>query len=105
MTNVISDKSGYTADERDDFEKFGHPGKWFKIIEVGNGEDLICTGSNFGVGAVIITNTDTTLHLSGGGTLAGTVVGTNTLFEGSIERVQNGSSGVVYALVRNQRIR
>lgn len=105
MTQTISSRAQYKPSVANDFDKFGHPGKWKKVITVSTGQTLICTGSNYGAGAIIIGNTDTTVHLSEGGSLPGTAIGANTLFEGSIEKIVNGGSGVVYVLIRNQTIR
>lgn len=106
MAEIISSKAGYkTTETESDFSKYGHPGKWKESITVGNGETLVCTGSNFGAGAVLISNSDTTIYLSDGGSIPGTAIGTNTVFEGSIEKVENGASGLVYVLIRNQVIR
>lgn len=87
------------------FATYGHQGKWKGSITVSGGETLDCTGSNGGVGAVIIANSDTTIHLSGGGTVPGSALTTNTIHELAPSKIVNGGSGVVYALIKNHLIR
>jgi hypothetical protein len=96
----------YGTDQRDEFEKKGHPGKFYKSITCTSGTTVF-TGSNFGVGGVIVTNgTVGTASFSNGGVmpLAALTASTSDLYEFSLFSVKV-DSGIVYALVRNQLIR
>lgn len=105
MSEIIN-KWDLTPPTQSFFVKYGHQGKWQKSIRVGNGETTHFTGSdNAGVGGVIVVNADTTIHLSGGGTIPGSALNTNELYEFGVSKIVNGGSGDVYALVRNKFIR
>jgi hypothetical protein len=96
----------YGTDQRDEFEKKGHPGRFYKSITCTTGTTVF-TGSNFGVGGIIVmTGTSGTLNFSNGGSipLAALSASNATLFEFSPLSV-SVSGGTVYALVRNQLIR
>lgn len=97
----------YPASQYNDFDSKGHPGKYYKSITCATGTTTF-TGSNFGVGGIIVTGgTSGTLNFSNGGSMPlaalsssnGTVV-----FEFSPSNVVV-AGGTVYALIRNQIIR
>ena len=97
----------YPASQADEFERKGHPGKYFKSITCANGTTTIFTASNFGVGGLIVPSGATgTASLSLGGTIPlGTLASTNpSVYEFSLSSVKV-DSGTVYALIRNQIIR
>lgn len=96
----------YSSDGRNQFERLGHPGRYYKSITCGTGVTTF-TGSNFGVGVLIVpTGSTGTVYLSGGGDLPLAVLAQGSIrqYELSISSV-NVSSGTVYALVRNQLVR
>ena len=89
-----------------DFERLGHPGKYFKVIACPTGTTNF-TGSNFGVGGIIVTSGTTgTASFSFGGEMPLAVLSASngSVFECSLLSVKV-DSGIVYALVRNQIIR
>lgn len=89
-----------------DFERFGHPGKYFKSITCTTGVTNF-TGSNFGVGGIVVTPSTTgTASFSFGGTMPLSVLSASNgaVFECSLSSVKV-DSGVVYALIRNQIVR
>jgi hypothetical protein len=95
----------YPPSEANDFKRKGHPGRFHTSITCLNGSTTIFTGSNFGVGGVIVpTGAAGTAYLSNGGELAlGSIAGSG-IQELSVERIVV-SSGTIYALKRNQTIR
>lgn len=95
----------YGTDDRNEFERKGHPGKFLYSITCGSGTTNF-TSSNFGVGGVIVpVGTIGTASLSAGGTLPlSTLTGSNGIVELSLSSVKV-DTGTVYALIRNQLIR
>lgn len=95
----------YPADQRTEFDIKGHPGKFYKSILCTTGTTNF-TGSNFGVGAIIVpSGTTGTASLSVGGSIPLYVLtGSNDIIELSVSSVKV-DSGTVYALIRNQIIR
>jgi hypothetical protein len=95
----------FPASQASDFEKLGHPGKFIKSITCATGTTTF-TGSNFGVGGIIVAASSTgTASLSYGGTIAlATLATTQAVHELSLSSVKV-DSGTVYALVRNQIVR
>jgi hypothetical protein len=96
----------FGTDQRDEFERKGHPGKFFKSITCTSGTTVF-TGSNFGLGGVIVTaGTTGTASFSNGGVIPlAALSGSNgAVYEFSLISVKV-DSGVVYALIRNQIIR
>ncbi|MBC8428268.1 hypothetical protein H8D04_00150 [bacterium] len=75
----------------------GNLGKYNNVKTVGNSETFFATGSNE-ASAFIVGNTDTTITFSGGGSVAGTAFSTGIIHEIGVQKVVNGSSGVVYLL-------
>lgn len=95
-----------TTDNRSQFERLGDPGRYNRSITCGTGVTTF-TGSNFGVGALIVpTGSVGTVYLSGGGELPLVVLSQGSIrqYELSVSSV-NVSSGTVYALIRNQLVR
>lgn len=89
-----------------DFERLGHPGKYFKVIPCQSSTTFF-TGSNFGLGGIIVTpGTTGTASFSSGGEMPLSILsGSNgSVFECSLLSVKV-DSGAVYALIRNQIIR
>ena len=86
-----------------EFERKGHPGKFFQSITCVNGTTTHFTGSNFGVAGLIIpTSTTGTASLSNGGEIPlAALAGSQRIFELSAVSVKVDSNGPVYALVRN----
>lgn len=99
------DKYELPQPDRSGFDYLGHTGRWYKVIEVNNTSTVDFTGSNYGAGGIILTNTNCTIHLSGGGTIPGTALSTNTLYEFSVSKVVNAAAAKQYVLIRNGVIR
>lgn len=96
----------YPTSQANDFERNGHPGKFLKSITCPTGTTTF-TGSNYGVGGLIVPNGVTgTASLSLGGDIPLGSLGSSspTIFELSLRSVKV-DSGTVYALIRNQVIR
>lgn len=114
----------YPTSSANDFERWGHPGKWHGVIACEVGETIF-TGSNFGVGGLLV-NRDATgmIYLSKTGSITieevksltigiatnGAVTTSLYSYEGSniVELSPysiNVTAGKVYALLRNQVIR
>lgn len=97
----------YGSDVRTEFDRKGHPGKFKKVITCTSGTTYF-TGSNFGLGAILVTNgTSGTANFSDGGSipLAALSASNGTVsYEFSLSSVEV-SAGTVYALIRNQIIR
>lgn len=99
----------YSSDNRSEFEKKGHPGKFFKSVTCSSGTTIF-TGSNFGAGGIIIpAGTSGSVELSGGGNipltaLSGSANAGTAIIELSVSSV-TVNAGTVYVLLRNQLIR
>lgn len=96
----------YGPDARNEFERKGHPGKFWKSITCGTGTTVL-TGSNFGAGGLIVpTGTTGTASLSFGGDIPLSVLATGgaRIYDFSLSSV-TVDSGTVYVLLRNQNIR
>jgi len=96
----------YPADQRNEFDRKGHPGKFYKSITCTTGITDF-TASNFGLGGLIVTpGTVGTASFSNGGTMPLSVLSASngSVFEFSLSSVKV-DSGTVYALIRNQIIR
>lgn len=96
----------YPASQADEFERNGHPGKFLKSITCNVGTTIF-TGSNFGVGGLIVPNGCTgTASLSlGGDILLGSLSTSSPVIHEFSLRSVKVDSGTVYALIRNQLIR
>ena len=87
-----------------DFNKFGHPGNLKSVSSVSGGNTLDCINENYGVGAVMIVGSyNGTIHLSGGGTVAGTSLLAGVVYNFSVSRVSGGDAGSIY-LFKTQKI-
>ena len=96
----------YPASQANDFDRLGHPGKFFKSITCQSGTTIF-TGSNFGAGGIIIKNGTTgtaSLSLGGDIPLGDIASSTHIIHELSLKSV-TVDSGTVYVLIRNQVIR
>jgi hypothetical protein len=95
----------YPASEANDFQRKGHPGRFNTAITCPNGSTTNFTGSNFGVGAIIVpTSADGTAYLSNGGQIPLSSIAGTGIQELSVEKI-TVSSGTIYALKRNQLVR
>lgn len=105
MSAIEIQPYNYGPDARNEFERKGHPGKFFQSITCPVGTTTF-TGSNFGVGGVIVpAGTVGTASLSLGGAIPlSTLTGSIGVVELSLGSVKV-DSGTVYALIRNQVIR
>ena len=98
-----------TTNQFTDFQRLGHPGKFLSAITCTTGTTNF-TGSNYGVGAIIVNGaTVGTASFSGGGTIplhifTGSAGAGTAIIELSLASVKV-DSGIVYALIRNQIIR
>jgi hypothetical protein len=97
----------YGSDVRNEFERKGHPGKYYKVITCTSGTTNF-TGSNFGLGGILVcTGTTGTAFFSDGGSIPLAALSSSnatTTYEFSLSSV-NVTAGTVYALIRNQIIR
>ena len=96
----------YPPSQYSDFERKGHPGKFYQSITCGSGTTFF-TGSNFGVGGIIVpSGTTGTASLSLGGVipLAVLAAGGARIYELSLDSVKV-DSGTVYVLKRNLLVR
>lgn len=89
------------------FANFGHPGKWIESVYVGPNTTVDFTGSNYGVGAIVIGNHNNMLiHLSNGGTISGSAFQNQSgIIELGISKIEQGSTGYSWVLKRNQNVR
>lgn len=92
----------YPASQANDFQRKGHPGKFLKSITCTSGTTYF-TGSNYGVGGIIVADTTTgTVTLSAGGSISlEDIAGSKRILEISAESV-TVNSGTVYVLIKNQ---
>jgi hypothetical protein len=82
------------------FTKHGNPGKFAATITVTSGE-LYCTGSNFGVSAIIRgQNATGTVELSAGGSIDLADLDAGIIHEISPQAVKSIQNGKVYLLKR-----
>jgi hypothetical protein len=81
----------------DEFNKFGHPGNLKSVTSVAGGDSLHCTGSMYGVGAVMkVGSYDGTIHLSDGGSVAGTALTAGVVYNFSVLDITGGTAGSLY---------
>ena len=97
------------SDLSNDFNRVGHPGKYWKVTKVTGGTHLAFTGSNYGAGAIYVSSSNFTIKdyvkFSGGGTLPIVDLGRSTtdMYEFSISEVSSSSlSDSVYVLHTNK---
>ena len=80
------------------YNRLGHPGKFNETITVSSG-DLILTGSNYGVSAVIRgAGASGSLNLSGGGTISIEDLDAGVVHDLGPESVTGVGGGSVYLL-------
>ena len=92
-----------TNNGADQFDRLGHPGKYYSVILHTTGQ-LDLTGSNYGYSGIIVqTAGSTTITLSGGGTINSAHLVTSQLYELSVSKL-TGSSGAVIYLLKKQGI-
>ena len=94
----------FPQSQANDFERKGHPGKFLQSITCSSGTTTYFTGSNFGVGGLIVpASTTGTASLSKGGDIPLAVLaGSQRIFELSVTSVKVDTNGPVYALIKNQ---
>lgn len=96
----------YGSDVRSEFDRKGHQGKFHRSITCTTGTTIF-TGSNFGVGGLVVPSGCTgTASFSNGGTISlASLAGTNPrIYDFALESVKV-DNGTVYALVRDHLIR
>lgn len=106
-TAVYSDGVGYgNAVFEDDFQRGGHPGKWHRVMSQSGAVTTVYTGSNYGVGGIMVSGSAVgTAYLSGGGSVDIATLNANAgIYEFSIRSVTL-SSGAVYLYFRNHLVR
>jgi hypothetical protein len=82
----------------DQFERLGHPGKYYSVITHTTGQ-LDLTGSNYGYGSIIVNNAgSTTITLSGGGTIPAANLTAGVIYELSVSKLSGSSGAVIYVL-------
>jgi len=87
-----------------EFNKFGHPGNLKASTLVNGGSELICTGSMYGVGAVMkVGSYDGTISLSAGGSVSGTHLTAGVVYNLSVSDVSGGTAGSIY-LFKTQKV-
>lgn len=101
MSNEIHPYN-FPPSEANDFKRKGHPGKFLKSITCTSGFTYF-TGSNYGVGGLVVPNGATgTAYLSGGGEIPiASFSDSKRIIELSLYSV-NVTGGTVYALIKNQ---
>ena len=81
----------------EEFNKFGHPGKLKSVTKVNGGETLHCTGSMYGVGAVVkFGSYDGFIHLSDGGVVSGSEINAGVVYPFSVLDITGGTAGSIY---------
>ena len=87
-----------------EFNKFGHPGNLKSSTSDNGGSELICTGSMYGVGAVMkVGSYDGTISLSDGGSVSGAHLTAGVVYNLSVYGVSGGTSGSIY-LFKTQKV-
>ena len=89
------------ATEQNQFERLGHPGRYYNSQTVSDGQTDY-TGSNYGVGAVIVkTHGSAVFHLTGGGTVPAEDCEGAGFVELSVAKVTAASSAKITVLRTN----
>lgn len=105
MADPVYIGNGTSSISVDEFEKYGHPGKFMTTVSVVSGSTLYCTGSNYGVGGLIVASgISGSWKTSNGGTGSLAHLAAGYIHELSLEYV-SVTSGTAYVLVRNQHVR
>lgn len=85
-----------------DFDRLGHPGKYFQTQTVADGQTDY-TGSNYGYGSVIVeTHGSAVFHLSGGGSIPAANLAAGVVYDLSLTKITAASSAVIYVMKRQQ---
>jgi hypothetical protein len=80
-------------------ETLGHPGKYYGAINVRYGNQVDCTGSDFGIGAIIKSGSyNGDIYLTGGGFIHGENLTSGQIYELSVLKVTGGNVGGIYLL-------
>jgi hypothetical protein len=96
----------FPTSQYDDFQRLGHPGRFHKVIACTTGTTTF-TGSNFGVGGLIVpTGSIGTASLSLGGDIPLGILGQGgiRIYDFSLRSVKV-DSGTVYVLLRNHVVK
>jgi hypothetical protein len=92
----------YIINSYNDFERFGHPGKFVHPIKITNAT-VELTGSLYGYGAILVQNaTGLEITASNGVGIPGSSLTTGIVHEIGLKRIKAGASGVVYVFRRQQ---
>jgi len=87
------------------FSRLGFPGKYYGAFTVATTETASFTGSNYGYGAFLLGNgaddAATKIFVAGGGTIAGTDLSTETVYNISPEKIQC-TGGNIFVFKRQQ---
>jgi len=90
--------TGYSASAAavaDQFNRLGHPGRYYKVTTVQGAVQADFTGSNYGWGAVMVSGSSTArIHLSGGGFIEAAGLATGQIYEVSPVKVSGGAAGL-----------
>ena len=96
MSNMHDSPSEYS-----DFQKKGYPGTYISASAVADGMTAY-TGSNYGVGAVIVkTHGSAVLHLAAGGEIPAANLTAGVVYDFSIKKITAASSAVIYVLKKH----
>jgi hypothetical protein len=88
--------------EQNQFDRFGHPGRYYKVQTVQNGTTNF-TGSNYGYGALMREASSAgTITLSGGGTIDIADLTVGTIYEMSPSKIVESGNKAVYVFKRQQ---
>ena len=80
-----------------EFSKFGHPGNLKSVTKVNGGDSLICTGSEYGVGAVVkVGSYNGFITLSDGGIVSGSEINAGIVYPFSVSEISGGNAGSIY---------
>ena len=94
----------YSASMFSQFNRLGHPGKYYKVLETNGAANhtLDLTGSNYGYGAVSVTTAgDLEIKLSGGGVIPASSLNVKEIYDISVLQI-TGSSGQAFVFKRQQ---
>lgn len=102
MPIQITGNMGY--DNTSQFEKYGYPGQYNKIVKVNGVTEFNATGSNYGARAFVVENSAgvTIYPAAGGSTLSGSLFNVTdkfTINEIGVSKVDiTNAAGIVYIL-------
>lgn len=94
---------GSGSKAEDQFDRSGHPGRFYREIDVVSGSTVVFTGSNYGAGGIVVpTGTTGTVVLSGGGQISlAHLAGSIYPVDLSVRSVNVTGGGPVYVLIKN----